>query len=78
MGGESLDAQAQGAAVNELLGLGWDYDRKYPQLVRDVKAESVQRLAKELFSNTLVVRTIPEHPVEILAHPTVKSDVGTP
>ena len=78
LGRESLDAQAQSAAVNEVLGMGWDYDQKYAQLIREVKAESIQRMAKDLFSSTLVVRTLPEKPVEILAHPPVKSDVHTP
>jgi zinc protease len=64
---ESLDAQAQSAAVNEVLGLGWDYSRRYPEMVRAVRVEDIQKLAKELFTHTLTVRTLPEKPVEILA-----------
>ncbi|MEN6484894.1 MAG: pitrilysin family protein [Syntrophobacteraceae bacterium] len=78
LGRESLDAQAQSDALNEVLGLGWDYDRKYAELIRGVDAASVQRLAKELFSKTLIVRTLPENPVEIMAQPPAKATVHTP
>jgi zinc protease len=74
---ESLDAQAQGAAVNEVLGLGWDYDQRSAELIRAVKAEEVRALAKELFSHMLIARTLPENPVEILATPVQKSDAQT-
>lgn len=75
MGLESLDGQAQSAVVNEVLGLGWDYDQKYVGLIQAVKPEDVQRVAKELLANTLIVRTIPEKPVEILAPPPQASDI---
>lgn len=57
---ESLGAQAQRAALDEVLGLGYAYDRKYEKEVRGVKSEDIQALAKELFSHTLVIRTLPE------------------
>jgi len=57
---ESLDAQARTAALNEVLGLGWDHEDRYMQRVQAVTAEEVQQLARELFSNTLIVRTIPQ------------------
>jgi zinc protease len=66
---ESLEAQASGAAVNEVLGMGWDYETRYPDLVRAVTAEQVQSLARELFQHTLTARTLPEKPVEILRAP---------
>lgn len=66
LGRESLASQAQSAAVDEVLGLGWDHDRRYPDLIRKVTAQEVQKLAQELFANTLVVRTIPEKPADIL------------
>jgi zinc protease len=69
LGKESLEAQAQDAAVNEVLGLGWDYERRYPEMVRAVTAEQVQALARELFRQTLTARTLPEKPVEILQAP---------
>jgi zinc protease len=66
---ESLDAQAQSAAVNEVLGLGWDYDARYPELVRAIQAEDVKRMAEKVFAHTLVVRMLPEKPVEVLIPP---------
>lgn len=75
---ESLDAQSQSAVINEVLGLGWDYDKKYPDLIRSVSIKDIQELAGDLFSYTLIARTLPENPVEILPPPPPKSDVQTP
>ena len=76
LGLETADAQARSAAVNEVLGLGWDYDRKYVPLIEAVTADEIQNLARELFSKTLIARTLPEHPVDILnADAPAKSDV---
>lgn len=69
LGKESLEAQAQDGAVNEVLGLGWDYESRYPELVRAATSQQVQELAKELFQHTLIARTLPEKPVEILHAP---------
>lgn len=71
---ESLDAQAQRAAVNEVLGLGRQYDQKYPELVRKVSLADIRRVAQKLFSHTLLVRTLPEHPVEVLQTPPPRPD----
>ena len=65
LGLETLDAQARSAAVNEVLGLGWNYDQKYVPLIEAVTADQVQNVARELFSKTLIARTLPEHPVDI-------------
>lgn len=75
---ENLGTQAQSAAVNEVMGLGWSYDQQYPELIQNVTAEEIHELAKELFEHTLTVRTIPEHPVEILEAAPPKSDIKTP
>lgn len=56
---EGMGAQAWTAAVNELLGLGFDYDRRYPELIAQVTAEDVLRVGKRLFSHHLVVATKP-------------------
>ncbi|WP_170161564.1 M16 family metallopeptidase [Desulfosoma caldarium] len=66
---ESLEAQARSAAVNEVLGLGYDYALRYPDLVRSVTAHDVRALAQELLKDRLVVRTVPEKPVEVLSKP---------
>lgn len=75
MGLESQDAQAMSTVVNEVLGLGWEYDRKYIQLIQGVKVEDVQRVARRLLPNTLIVRTVPEKPVEILTPLPSKNDI---
>jgi len=79
LGLETVDAQARSAAVNEVLGLGWDYDQKYVPLIEAVTAEEIQGLARDLFSKTLVARTLPEHPVDILSvdAPPPRSDIST-
>ncbi|MGA3113227.1 MAG: pitrilysin family protein [Syntrophobacteraceae bacterium] len=76
LGRETLVSQASDAALNEVLGLGWDYDQHYPDLVKAVTADQVKDLARRLFTYTLIARTLPERPVEILAvPPAVRSDV---
>jgi len=72
---ESSDAQSQSAAVNEVIGLGWQFDQHYPDLIQAVTADQVLRLAKQLLAHFLIIRTIPEHPVEILTPPPPKSDI---
>ncbi len=42
LGLETLDAQARSAVVNEVLGLGWNYDQKYVPLIEAVTAEQIQ------------------------------------
>lgn len=69
LGKESLDNQAASAALNEVLGLGWDYEKGYSDLVRAVTARQIRDMAKKLFAHTLIARTLPERPVEILASP---------
>jgi zinc protease len=76
LGRQTLSGQASDAALNEVLGLGWDYSQRYPDLVRAVTANQVRDLARRLFTNTMIARTLPERPVEILASPpAVRDDV---
>jgi zinc protease len=63
---ETDGAQAQSAAVNEVLGLGYDWDARYPELIGKVTAEDVLRVARELFRHHLLVSAIPENPVEAI------------
>jgi zinc protease len=56
---EGIAAQALSAAVNEILGLGCDYDERYPGLVDQVTGEDVLRVAKKLFPHHLIVATKP-------------------
>jgi zinc protease len=57
---EGIAAQASSAAVNEALGLGFDYDRVYPERIGDVTAEEVLQVATDLFSNHLITATKPK------------------
>jgi zinc protease len=69
MGLESNGAQASSAAVNEVLGLGFDWDSSYPESIGGVSAEDVRRVARKLFRHHMLVSTIPEHPVETVIQP---------
>jgi len=60
MGLETVAAQAASSALNEILGLGYDYDVMYPELIEKVTAADVLRLAKRLFSHHLIVATKPK------------------
>ena len=66
MGLETNGAQARSAAVAEVLGLGYDWDARYPELIHEVSAADVQRVARRLFGHYLLVSAIPEKPVEAL------------
>ena len=66
---ESNGAQARSAAINELLGLGYDYDYRYPELIRKVSEDDVLRVARRLFRHHLLASTIPEKPVEAIIPP---------
>ena len=57
---ESIASQASSAVVNEILGLGHDYDKEYPRLIEQVSAEDVLRVAKKLFPHHLIVITKPK------------------
>lgn len=72
MGLETNGAQAQSAAVAEVLGLGYEWDSRYPELIRQVSAEDVLRVARRLFGHYLLVSAIPEKPVEAIILPEQK------
>ena len=59
MGLETVAAQAASYALNEILGLGYDYDMRYGKLIEKVSAADVLRVAKRLFSHHLIVATKP-------------------
>ena len=69
---ETNDAQARSAAVNEVLGLGYDWDARYPKLVEQVSAEDVLTVARRLFKYHLLVSAIPQKPVEAIIPPEQK------
>ncbi len=57
---ETIASQASNAAVNEILGLGYDYDARYPGFIQRVSEEDVLRVAKRLFFHHLIVTTKPK------------------
>jgi len=69
MGLETTAAQANSAALNEVVGLGYDWDDRYPEQIKKVQAEDVLRVARKLFRHYLLVSAIPEHPVEAVIPP---------
>jgi len=69
MGLETNAGQAASATVNAVLGLGYDWDRRYPEQIRQVQAEDVLRVARRLFQHHLLVSVIPERPVEAVMPP---------
>jgi hypothetical protein len=44
--------------------LGYDWDRKYRDLIRGVTADDIQRVARRIFQHRLIAITIPRNPVE--------------
>ncbi len=72
---ETNGAQARSAAVNEVLGLGYDWDLRYPDLIQQVSGEDVLRVARKLFRHHLLVSAIPENPVEAIIPPEQKQPV---
>jgi zinc protease len=59
LGLETITSQASSAALNELVGLGYHWDQMYPSRIQAVTRADVLRVAKNLFSNALVVTTKP-------------------
>ncbi|MFH1075303.1 MAG: pitrilysin family protein [Pseudomonadota bacterium] len=57
---ETGAAQAASDAANELVGLGYDYNKKYPELIKKVRVSDVRRVAGRLFKHGLTVTTMPE------------------
>ncbi|MBI4775854.1 MAG: insulinase family protein [Deltaproteobacteria bacterium] len=56
---DTLSSRADSAALDELVGLGYNYSQEYPALIRSVTRESVIDLSKLLFGAAVVVKTEP-------------------
>ncbi|MFQ5841222.1 MAG: hypothetical protein ACE5I8_02195 [Thermodesulfobacteriota bacterium] len=69
LGLETNASQAFSAAVSEALGLGYDWDQRYRDLIQGVTREDVQRVAKKIFKYHLIATTIPRKPVEAVIPP---------
>jgi len=69
LGLETNASQAFGAAVSEVLGLGYDWDQRYRDLILRVTTGDVQRVARRIFKHRLIATTIPRNPVEAVIPP---------
>jgi zinc protease len=69
LGLETNASQAFSAAVSEALELGYDWDRKYRDLIRGVSTDDIQRVARRIFQHRLIATTIPRDPVEAVIPP---------
>jgi zinc protease len=52
--------QARTAAIDELLGLGYDYDKKFDAEIRAVTKDDVVRAANKYLTNSVLVTTSPK------------------
>ena len=58
---ESPAAQAYNSALNEVLGLGFDYNEKYTDFINNVTKEDVHKAAVKYFSNSLLTTVFPKN-----------------
>jgi zinc protease len=58
---ETIGSQAMSSALDELYGLGFSYYKKYPDLIKQVTADDVLRLAQKYLD--------PQHQVIVLTRP---------
>ncbi|MGA2254818.1 MAG: pitrilysin family protein [Thermoguttaceae bacterium] len=56
----TIGEQARSAALDELYGLGYDYDKKFDARIRAVTLPDVVRVAKKYLTNSILVTTSPE------------------
>jgi zinc protease len=56
---ETNSQQASSVALDQVLGLGYDYDSRYAEMIRKVTPEDLKRVASVLFNHSLVIETIP-------------------
>jgi zinc protease len=59
LGLETIAEQASAAALNESIGLGFDFDKTYPERIQRVTGADVLRAARRLFAQHLIVVTKP-------------------
>jgi len=58
---QTIASQSSNAALNEIIGLGSNYDSVYPSLIKKVTAEDVLRVAEKMFSHHLITATKPSN-----------------
>ena len=60
----TIGQQARVAAINEVYGLGYDYDKKFDAHIRAVTLKDVVRVARKYFTKSILVTTSPEAKAE--------------
>jgi zinc protease len=55
----TIGEQARTAAIDELYGLGYDYDKKFDAQIRAVKLSDVVRVARKYLTNDILVTSSP-------------------
>jgi len=60
MGLETMNSQAYSAALNETIGLGYDYNLKYPDKLQKVTLKEVNSIAKKYFKDSLLTVVFPK------------------
>ncbi|MBN2022814.1 MAG: insulinase family protein [Pirellulales bacterium] len=60
----TLAEQAAQAAVDELLGLGHDYDKSFDKRIEAVALDDVVRVAQQYLTNSVLVTTSPKPPAD--------------
>ncbi len=60
----TIGEQARTAAIDELYGLGYDYDKKFDAQIRAVTLKDVVRVAEKYFTNSILVTSSPENKAE--------------
>jgi len=68
----TISSQAQEAALNELYGLGYDYEKSYEARIQAVKLDDVIRVARKYLDKSVLVTSSPaeKSPVGAVAPPT--------
>ena len=59
LGQETADSRALDAGLNTVIGMGLDFDARYPDMIRAVTKEDVQRVAEKYLQNYVISRLDP-------------------
>ena len=59
LGQETADSKALDAGLNTVIGTGLDFDAKYPDMIRAVTKEDVQKVAEKYLQNYVISRLDP-------------------
>ena len=63
----TIAEQARTAAIDEILGLGYDYDKKFDDQIRAVTKSDVVRVAEKYLTKSVLVTTSPKRSISVEA-----------